>query len=189
MVGIRKLCTPEGGISTGRRPGTSSSQNARYSAEWLALRTDLLGKLLWLQLEDEDDAMLGQRVERAGELFGVVRAAPPWNRSPHTPYMRQAIRALDKRRACTLTRQCDAVDELIRYARRFQGKKLPPHPAYLEARRVLQKHARNSSRAAHMLARADTPPTTSAAAVSESPSSPSRPTSRRPAAHGNGEDL
>ena len=56
--------------------------------------------------------------------------------------MRQAIRALDKRRKLHLTSQCDAVDELIRYAEGSKGKKLPPHPAYLEARRVLQKHAK-----------------------------------------------
>jgi hypothetical protein len=68
----------------------------------------------------------------------------------------------------TITSQCDAVDELIRYAEGSRGKKLPPHPAYLEARRVLQKHAQELA-GQPMLARADTPPTASAAAVSESP--------------------
>ena len=76
-----------------------------------------------------------------GEFLGVVRAAPPWNRTPHTLYMRQAIRALEKRRMLHLTGQCDAVEELIRYAEGSQDKKLPPHPAYLEARRVLKQHA------------------------------------------------
>lgn len=167
MVGIRKLCTLKGGISTGRRPFFQFA-NARYSAEWLALRTDLLGKLLWLQLEDEDDARLASVSNVRGEFLGVVRAAPPWNRSPHTLYMRQAIRALDKRRALHLTSQCDAVEELIRYAEGSKGKKLPPHPAYLEARRVLQKHAQELA-GQPMLARAGTPPTASAATVSESP--------------------
>lgn len=55
--------------------------------------------------------------------------------------MRQAIRALDKRRLLHLSGSCDAVEELVRYAESSPGKKLPPHPAYLEARRVLQSHA------------------------------------------------
>ena len=140
MVSVRKLCTLKGGVSTGRRPYFQFA-NARYSAEWLALRTDLLGKLLWLQLEDEDDARFASVSNERGEFLGVVRAAPPWNRSPHTLYMRQAIRGLEKRRMLHLSGQCDAVEELIRYAEGSKDKKLPPHPAYLEARRVLQKHA------------------------------------------------
>ncbi len=140
MVGIRKLCTLKGGISTGRRP-YFHFENARYSAEWLVLRTDLLGKLMWLQLEDEDDARFVTVSNERGEFLGVVRAAPPWHLTPHTLYMRRAIRALEKRRALHLTTQCDAVEELIRYAEGSKGKKLPPHPAYLEARRVLQQHA------------------------------------------------
>lgn len=140
MVSIRKLCTLKGGVSTGRRPYFQFA-NARYSAEWLTLRTDLLGKLLWLQLDDEDDARFASVSNERGEFLGVVRAPPPWNRSPHTLYMRQAIRALEKRRMLHLTAQCDAVEELIRYAEGSKDKKLPPHPAYLEARRVLQQHA------------------------------------------------
>lgn len=140
MVSVRKLCTLKGGVSTGRRPYFQFA-NARYSAEWLALRTDLLGKLLWLQLEDEDDARFASVSNERGELLGVVRAAPPWNRSPHTLYMRQAIRGLEKRRMLHLSGQCDAVEELIRYAEGSKDKKLPLHPAYLEARRVLQQHA------------------------------------------------
>lgn len=142
MVSIRKLCTLKGGVSAGRRPYVQFA-NARYSAEWLTLRTDLLGKLLWLQLEDEDDARFASVSTERGEFLGVVRAAPPWNRSPHTLYMRQAIRALEKRRMLHLTGQCDAVEALIRYAEGSKDKKLPPHPAYLEARRVLQQHARS----------------------------------------------
>lgn len=140
MVGVRKLCTLKGGVSTGRRPHFHF-ENARYSAEWLALRTDLLGKDLWLQLEDEDDARFASVSNERGEFLGVVRAAPPWHRSPHTLYMRRAIRALEKRRVLHLTGQCDAIDELIRYAEGSHDGKLPPHPAYLEARRVLQQHA------------------------------------------------
>jgi hypothetical protein len=34
------------------------------------------------------------------------------------------------------------VEELVRYAESSPGRKLPTHPAYLEARRVLSAHAR-----------------------------------------------
>ena len=70
-----------------------------------------------------------------------MRAAPPWHQTPHTLYIRQAIRALEKRRLLHLSNNCDAVEELVRYAESCADKKLPPHPAYLQARRVLQSHA------------------------------------------------
>lgn len=140
MVGIRKLCTVKGGVTEGRRPYFNFA-NARYSAEWLCLRTDLIGKNLWLHIENEDDARWATVSTPNGEFLGAVRAAPPWHLTPHTLYMRQSIRALDKRRLVHLSSHCDAVEELIRYAEASEDKKLQPHPAYLEARRVLQMHA------------------------------------------------
>jgi len=70
-----------------------------------------------------------------------VRAAPPWHRTPHSLFVRQAIRALEKRRLLHLATNGDAVEALIRYAEAAPSGKLPAHPAYLEARRILQKHA------------------------------------------------
>ena len=140
MVGIRKLCTVKGGIHSGRRP-YFNFENTRYSAEWLCLRTDLLGKNCWLHLEDEDDARLATVSTQKGEVLGVVRAAPPWHRTPHTLYMRQAIRAMSRRHLLHLTSNCDAVEELVRFCEASADRKLPAHPAYLEARRVLQLHA------------------------------------------------
>ncbi len=177
IVGIRKLCTLKGGVSTGRRPYFHFA-NARYSAEWLVLRTDLIGKLLWLQLEDEDDARFVSVSNERGEFLGVVRAAPPWHRSPHTLYMRQSIRSLEKRRMLHLSSQCDAVDELIQYAEGSKGKKLPPHPAYLEARRVLQQHAEafvGQSMAAQAKSHLTTTPETTATQSSEAPQLPAAP--------------
>jgi len=140
MVGIRRLCTVKGGIDSGRRPHFHFA-NARYSAEWLCQRTDLLSQNLWLHIEDEDDARWATVSTQQGLFLGAVRAAPPWHLTPHTLYIRQAIRALDKRRLLHLSGNCDAVEELIRYAESSENQKLPSHPAYLEARRVLQLHA------------------------------------------------
>ncbi len=141
MVGVRRLCTVLGGVRTGRRPYFNFA-NARYSAEWLCLRTDLVGQQLWLHIEDEDDARWASVSTPQGLFLGQVRAAPPWHLTPHTLYMRQAIRALDQRRLLHLSSRCDAVEELVRYAESSPGRKLPAHPAYLEARRVLSAHAR-----------------------------------------------
>lgn len=140
MVGIRKLCTLLGGAESGRRPHFNFA-NARYSAEWLVARPDLLGKLFWLQIENEDDARWATVSTQEGLFLGAVRAAPPWHLSPHTLYMREAIRALNKRRMVHLSNHCDAVEELLRFSEAQENNKLPPHPAYLEARRVLRKHA------------------------------------------------
>ena len=139
MVGLRRLCTVLGGAKTGRRPYFNFA-NARYSAEWLALRVDLLGKDLWLQIEEEDDARFATVSHTNGLILGVVRAAPPWHLTPHNLFIRQAIRALERRRVLHLSNHGDAVEELIRYAEDNDGK-LPAHPAYLEARRIIVAHA------------------------------------------------
>ena len=140
MVGLRKLCTLHGGLRTGRRPHFNFA-NARYSAEWLCLRSDLLGQAFWLHLEDEDDARYAAVSTQQGLFLGVVRAAPPWHRTPHSLYVREAIRALEKRRLLHLATHGDAIETLIRYAETSPDGKLPVHPAYLEARRILQQHA------------------------------------------------
>ncbi|WP_310647213.1 hypothetical protein [Burkholderia cenocepacia] len=140
LVGMRKLCTLLGGIKTGRRPHFHFA-NARYSAEWLCLRTDLLGQAFWLQLDNEDDARYVSVSTQRGLFLGVVRAAPPWHLTPHSLYVRAAIRALEKRRLLHLATHGDAVEALIRYAEASPDGKLPVHPAYLEARRILQQQA------------------------------------------------
>ncbi|WP_176732870.1 hypothetical protein [Paraburkholderia nodosa] len=140
MVCARRLCTLQGGLRNGRRPHFNFA-NARYSAEWLAMRTDLLGQCFWLQLDNDDDARFATVSSRQGHFLGVVRAAPPWHRTPHSLYVRSAIRALEKRRLLHLSGNSDAVEALIRYAEASPQGKLPVHPAYLEARRILQQHA------------------------------------------------
>jgi len=144
LVGTRKLCTLLGGIKTGRRPHFHFA-NARYSAEWLCLRTDLLGQAFWLQLDNEDDARFATVSTQQGLFLGAVRAAPPWHLTPHSLFVRAAIRSLEKRRLLHLAIHGDAVEALIRYAEASPDGKLPVHPAYLEARRILQQQAERSA--------------------------------------------
>jgi hypothetical protein len=128
------------GVKTGRRPQFNFAK-ARYSAGWLCLRTDLLGQTLWLHVDDEDDARFAAVSTQQGLFLGVARAAPPWHRTPHSLYVREAIRALEKRRLLHLANNGDAVEALIRYAEASREGRLPVQPAYLEARCILQHHA------------------------------------------------
>ncbi|MEZ7522201.1 hypothetical protein [Burkholderia vietnamiensis] len=181
MVGVRKLCTLLGGVKTGRRPHFNFA-NARYSAEWLCLRTDLLGQAFWLQLDNEDDARYAAVSTQHGQFLGVVRAAPPWHRTPHSLYVREAIRALEKRRLLHLATHGDAVEALIRYAEASPQGKLPVHPAYLEARRILQRHAeRLAGQSMVSLAGQAVPsgPDREAPAAASAPVSPTLPPIRR----------
>lgn len=140
MVGHRKLCPLLGGESTGMRPHFNF-EGARYSAEWVCLRTDLLGKYFWLHVEDEDDCRFATVANTKGEILGVVRAAPPWHRTPHTLFIRTAIRSLVKRKMLHLTTNCDAIELMVEFCEGSRGKKLPVHPAYLELRHLLEQYA------------------------------------------------
>ncbi len=179
MVGVRKLCTLLGGVNNGRRPHFNFA-NARYSAEWLCLRTDLLGKNFWLHLDDEDDARYAAVSTQHGIFIGVVRAAPPWHRTPHSLYVRQAIRALEKRRLLHLANHGDAVEALLRYAEDSPERKLPLHPAYLEARRILEQHAqRLAGQSMVSIVKHAEPPAANAKSTAAA-ATPSSPTSSPP---------
>ncbi|WP_194944740.1 hypothetical protein [Limnohabitans sp. 2KL-3] len=132
MAGTRKVCTLLGGEYTGKR-SYFNFENAKYTSEWLVQRPDLLGKKLWLQLDDETDARWATVSDSNGLIYGTVHVQPPWHRSPHTLYMRQAIRALATKRLLFLTGNRDPVQALIEYAEIQANKKLPVHPAYLHA--------------------------------------------------------
>ena len=136
MAATRKICTLLGGEYSGRRP-YFNFENAKYTSEWLVHRPDLLGNKFWVQLDNEMDARWATVSDTHGQILGSIHVLPPWHRSPHTLYMRHAIRALSKRRLLFLTNNRDPVDALIEYAERQANKKLPVHPAYLQARRVM----------------------------------------------------
>lgn len=138
----RKLCKLLGGKNSGRRPHFHF-KNARYSSEDLAHRLDLVGGDFWLTIENEDDARWATVSTQEGLYICTVRAAPPWHHTPHSLYVRSAIRALARQRFIHLTSSNDAIDELIKYSENQRDKKLPVHPAYLELRRILQAYSEN----------------------------------------------
>ena len=133
----RKLC-PVLASSNGLTGIHVNFFNAEYSSEWLQSRLELVGKLLWVSAEDEDDVRLVSVSTEDGEDLGFMNAAPPWNHSPHSLYVRSAIRSLSNRKLIHLSRNTCPVIQLIDYAENSPNRKLAPHPAYLEARRIMQ---------------------------------------------------
>jgi len=115
-------------------------QNAEYSAEWLKTRRDLFGEYLDAYLEDDYDARF-VTVSYQGHILGSLHALPPWHQTPHTTYMRSAIKGLAAKRLIFLSSNEDPVAQLCEMAERETHGKLKVHPAYLEARRVFQHFA------------------------------------------------
>lgn len=109
--------------------------NAEYSAEWLKSRRDLFGEYVDAYLEDEYDARFIM-ISYQGQILGSLRASPPWHQTPHTLYMRAAIKGLSKKRIVFLSSIDDPIKQLCEAAERETDGVLRVHPAYLEARRV-----------------------------------------------------
>lgn len=133
----RKLCRVVT-HSTGLTGAHVNFFSAQYSAEWLRARLELAGKLVWVSQEDEDDARLVSVSTENGEDLGFLQALPPWNHSPHSLYVRSAIRSLSNRRLIHFSRHACPVELLIDCAENSPDRKLAAHPAYLEARRIVQ---------------------------------------------------
>jgi hypothetical protein len=137
----RKLCRvhAKGNAQTGAFVNFS---NAQYGSSWLRTRTDLVGEDIWIFLENDWDARYVTASTQSGVLLGTLKALPPWNHSPHTLYMRSAIRALDSKKIIHLSKYVDPIEVLVDRAEQGEDRKLATHPAYLDARRVFQEFAR-----------------------------------------------
>jgi hypothetical protein len=139
LLSYRKLCKVNGGAAEGREPHINFS-NARYGGEAIEHREDLVGKKVWMTNHLEDDARVARCTTVTGMLIGVLRAAPPWNKLPHTLATRSSIVSLvSKKKIATLGP--DAIRTFMGYVEAQPNKKLPVHPAYLEVRRVLTQAA------------------------------------------------
>lgn len=143
ILSFRKKCVVKGGAAEGRRPYVNF-EGARYSGEVLANRHELVGQEVWVVNHLEDDARVVQVSTLDGQVLGVLRAAPPWHRLPHSLQVRRAINSAARRRMLVIAESTDAVDAFIRFVEGQAGRKLPVHPAYLEIRRILADEADRS---------------------------------------------
>jgi len=165
--------------------------NSEYSAEWLKSRRDLFGEYVDAYLEDDYDARF-VTVSYRGQILGSLRASPPWHQSPHSLYMRAAIKGLAKKKILSLSSLDDPIAQLCEQAERQPDGKMKVHPAYLEARRVYAHFAEKVDAVTASAAAVGTPEAAPSAGdrrargphktvASSSPASLKSPTTRRKA--------
>jgi len=168
LLSVRKLCTVHGGYQVGRRPYVNFL-GASYSNEELAQRHELVGKKIWVINHLENDARVALATTKEGHRLGVLRAHPPWHRTPHSLTTRSAINSMVRNRRFDLANGADAVTVFMEFVESNAKGKLPIHPSYLELKRILVEHAEFRSSDAEVVAakarilnppsEADLPPT------------------------------
>ncbi len=151
LLSVRKLCIVRGGYRQGRRPYVNFF-GASYSNEELAQRHDLVGKQIWVINHMEDDARIALATTKDGHRLGVLRAHPPWHRTPHSLSIRSAINSLVRNRRFALASGADAVSVFMDFVQSNAKGKLPIHPSYLELKRLLVEHAQFRSSDAEIVA-------------------------------------
>lgn len=140
LLSVRKLCIVRGGFKEGRRPYVNFF-GASYSSDDLAQRHDLVGKSIWVINHLEDDARVALATTKDGFRLGVLRAHPPWHRTPHSLTIRRSINSMVRNRRFTLANGGDAAMTFLEFVDHFPEGKLPLHPTYLELQRLLMEHA------------------------------------------------
>lgn len=141
LLDYRKLCVVHGGAAEGRAPFVNFC-GARYGGPGIRDREDLVGKKIWVVNHLEDDARVARCTTTNGDLIGVLRAAPPWDKLPHSLAVRRSIKSLEThKRIASLG--SDAIRTFMGFVEKQPKKKLPVHPAYLEVRRILSQQAHN----------------------------------------------
>jgi len=141
LLSVRKLCTVHGGYQVGRRLYVNFL-GASYSSEELAQRHELVGKKIWVINHLENDARVALATTREGHRLGVLRAHPPWHRTPHSLTTRSAINSMVRNRRFDLANGADAVTAFMEFVESNAKGKLPIHPSYLELKRILVEHAK-----------------------------------------------
>lgn len=139
LLSVRKLCIVRGGYQRGRRPYVNFL-GASYSNDELAQRHDLVGQQIWVINHLEDDARVALATTKEGHRLGVLRAHPPWHRTPHSLGIRSAIHAMVRNRRFALAHGADAVTVFMDFVQSSAKGKLPIHPSYLELKRLLVEH-------------------------------------------------
>ncbi|WP_237666137.1 hypothetical protein [Burkholderia sp. KCJ3K979] len=143
LFSIRKRCVVRGGAEAGRAPFVEFYY-CRYTSELLQNRHDLVGTGIWVICHKEDDCRVMLASTLDGTSLGVLRAAPPWHISPHSLAVRTAICQVCARGQFTIPAGGDAIEAFIHFVESQAHSKLPVHPAYLEARRILAAAAETS---------------------------------------------
>ena len=135
VLNLFKTVTVRGGVENGRRPYIHYL-GVNYSSDVLRLASHLVGQKLSIEIFVKDLRFVRAYGPNGAEI-GILRAAPPWHRTPHTVEMRQAVNSLVHRKILHYLDQTDPVMALLKHLESLaiKGKSVPS--LYLEARRVL----------------------------------------------------
>lgn len=144
ILSYRKKCRVLGGLKIGRKPYVNF-KGARYSNESLAQRFDLVGTFIWVINHLEDDARVAQASTLDGIQLGVLRAAPPWHKFPHSLKIRSAINSLVRERRMRILDDSDAVEAFLDFVESQPDKKLPCYSTYLDLRRIITQQAHTNA--------------------------------------------
>ncbi|PPD50177.1 MAG: hypothetical protein CTY13_02125 [Methylobacter sp.] len=140
ILTYRRKCRVNGNLKDGRKPYVNF-EGARYTNETLQQRFDLVDKFIWVVNHLEDDARVAQASTLDGQVLGILRASPPWNKLPHSLRVRRAINAALRKGKFQVSSNTDAVEAFLEYSESQPNGKLPVHPTYLEIRRILAQQA------------------------------------------------
>lgn len=135
---VRKRCVVRGGAIKGRAPYVEFFY-ARYTNEILQNRNDLVGSEIWVIQHLENDGRVARASMLNGTSLGVLRAGPPWNGLPHSLSVRRAIQQAVSKGSFSIFSGEDAIEAFMNYVENNPKNKLPVHPAYLEARRIISE--------------------------------------------------
>ena len=135
VLNLFKKVTVRGGIDVGRRPYVHFL-GANYSSDTLRMASHWVGQKITIEVDVRDLRTVRAYAPNGAEI-GILRAAPPWDRTPHTLEMRQAVNSLVRRKMIHYLDQDDPVVALLDHLETLarKGKAVPP--LYLEARRLL----------------------------------------------------
>lgn len=84
------------------------------------------------------DARIARAYTEDGAELGILKAAPPWNLTPHTLEARRTISNLRERKLIYYSQNDDPIITYLRYIEGLLAKKKCKHPptAYLELRSI-----------------------------------------------------
>jgi len=136
LVSFRKLCIVKGGYKEGRRPYVNF-YHGRYTNDTLSQRHDLVGNEIWVINHIADDSRLLRASTTSGHSLGLLHVGVPWNKLPHSLEVRTAVASLVQTGKLRVGAGYDAVEVFMNYHEQQSSGKLPVHPAYLEARRII----------------------------------------------------
>ena len=96
----------------------------------------MIGQKITIEIDLNDLRVLNAYLPDGSEI-GVLKAAPPWNRTPHTYDMRKAVNSLVHRKRIHYLTENDPIMALMDYYENTNNKTVSP--VYLEARRLFSK--------------------------------------------------